>query len=186
LQFDGVGCKDESAIYLQATPMPSGRALPLFQRLNDALAALPWLAWDEASEPMTSLTTASSKCVPHATVATNRGSIPFYTLLGYVEERFEEECKEGPPSFLFDNVTIERKVPSAALDATEDYKGESDSWLSFSLRPPTSPIEGGAADLCLSDQRQKENEYHMKLKSCQLSENRAAQGTHFGWQTFRK
>ena len=118
-----------------------------------------------------------------ATLATHRGNIPFYTLLGYIEERFAELSAPNSPSFFFDNVTIERKVPSAAVDATEDYQGDSDSWLSFSLRPPTSPIEDGAGELRLSDQRQKENEYHLKLQSAKLSGARAAQGTHFGWQT---
>ena len=89
LQFNGVGCKDQRVVYLQAQPM--GAAGALFTRLAEALDTLPWLAWDEPNEPMQRV---SSGDALHATVASHIGSIPFYTLLGYIEERFAEEAKE--------------------------------------------------------------------------------------------
>ena len=123
----------------------------------------------------------------HSTVAMDAGKIPFYTLLGYVEERFSELSKSSAPtcSFLLDNISIEKKVPSAASDAAEDFAGDSSTWLRFSMRPSTSPIEmegdQRAAEVCLTDQRQWENEYHMKRRAAELSNARAQQPTHYGW-----
>lgn len=122
-----------------------------------------------------------------SSVAIDCGKMPFFTLLGYVEERLLDASVKGPPTFLLDNISIERMVPSPSAERNcddvahhasfiDDYEGSATTWLRFSLRPPTSPIEcegsSPVADICLSDQRVHENEYHMKLQVAKLADSR--------------
>jgi len=135
-----------------------------------------------------------------ATVAVDCGKIPFFTLLGYVDERLLDASLKSPPTFVFDNISIQRMVASheeypaepaphrwlldenmaqaAHQDSTDDYAGASTTWLRFSMRPPNDPIEldvdnRPAASIHLSQQRVHEDEYFMLCQTVKLADARS-------------